>query len=127
MVVDGAHNEDAALSLNKSTKLYFKDKPLIRIIGIFKDKEYEKIIESTVSVHDIVITIRPNNPRGLDSNILADCAKNYCNRVYNGESVENALKMALDFSKDGDAILIYGSLSFLHEVYEYFQTERHGY
>ncbi len=123
IIVDGAHNEDAAISLNESTTLYFNEKPLIRIIGIFKDKEYEKIIANTVRENDTVITIRPNNERGLDSDKLAECANKYCNRVFNGESVEHALKIAMELANEEDVILAYGSLSFLHEVYAFIQNK----
>lgn len=122
VIVDGAHNEDAARSLKESTNLYFKDQPLIRVIGIFKDKEYEKILANTVLKNDVVITIRPNHPRGLDSNILAECAKKYASQVYSGEDVNTALEMALTMSKKEKPIIVYGSLSFLHEVYDFFKN-----
>ena len=42
-LVDGAHNEDAAQKLRMSMERYFPGRRLILILGVFKDKEYEKI------------------------------------------------------------------------------------
>ena len=124
IIVDGAHNEDAAIALQESTTLYFKEKPLIRIIGIFKDKEYEKILANTVRCEDTVITVRPNSERGLDSDKLAMCANKYCDKVIIGENVEQALKIAMELANEEDVILVYGSLSFLHEVYAFLQNQK---
>ena len=42
VIVDGAHNEDAAKKLRTSIERYFTGEELILIMGVFKDKEYEK-------------------------------------------------------------------------------------
>ncbi|MFA9464208.1 MAG: folylpolyglutamate synthase/dihydrofolate synthase family protein [Velocimicrobium sp.] len=124
VIVDGAHNEEAAISLRQSTKLYFNDKPIVRIIGVFRDKEYEKILANTVCKEDIVIAIRPDCERGLEAAILKECAENYCNQVYQETSVAKALKLALTLTDYEDVILVYGSLSILHEVYAFFKNRK---
>ena len=48
-IVDGAHNEDAAKRLAESVEFYFTNKRIIYIMGVLKDKEYEKIIALTHS------------------------------------------------------------------------------
>ena len=39
VIVDGAHNEDAAKKLKTSIERYFTGEELILIMGVFKDKE----------------------------------------------------------------------------------------
>ncbi|MEG1992891.1 MAG: folylpolyglutamate synthase/dihydrofolate synthase family protein [Acetivibrio sp.] len=120
VIVDGAHNEEAAISLKKSEKLYFKGKKIIRILGIFKDKEYEKIVKETVDKDDVVITIRPPQERGLEAEILANCVRKYAKDVITAESTDKALTLGLNMAEPEDVILIYGSLSYVKEVYAYF-------
>lgn len=123
VIADGAHNEEAAIALKRSENLYFKGRRIIRIIGVFKDKEYEKILKNTVEPKDLIIAAAPQCERGLPSKELARCAGKYCNNVIDGRTVENGLSIALSEAKEQDVILVYGSLSFLHEVYQFFQKE----
>lgn len=71
-VVDGAHNEDAAKKLARSIEFYFTNKRIIYIMGILKDKEYEKIIDLTAHYADQILTVAPpGNPRAMGSYELA--------------------------------------------------------
>ena len=47
VVLDGAHNEPASKVLAKNIARFFEDKRLIFIIGVLKDKEYDKVIKNT--------------------------------------------------------------------------------
>ena len=119
--VDGAHNYDAALSLQKSMDIYFKDKKVIAVVGMFADKEYDKVLSVTLDKAEKVFTLKPDNPRGLSSETLAECASRYCNHVTDAETAVNALELALKEADDDTIILCFGSLSFLHEIYNYFE------
>ncbi|MCD8326107.1 MAG: bifunctional folylpolyglutamate synthase/dihydrofolate synthase, partial [Lachnospiraceae bacterium] len=46
-VLDGAHNEDAARRLSQNIEIYFTNKRMIYIIGMLKDKEYDKVLSRT--------------------------------------------------------------------------------
>lgn len=61
-IIDGAHNRDGAKVLADSVRQYFPKKRLHYIMGVFKDKEYETIIDQ-MSVFDAdVITVEtPGN------------------------------------------------------------------
>ena len=52
IVMDGAHNPAAAEELRKSLELYFPDKKLFYIFGMFQDKDYEKVTEITAPFAD---------------------------------------------------------------------------
>lgn len=41
-IIDGAHNEDAALQLSASVEKYFTNIPITYIIGVLADKEHKK-------------------------------------------------------------------------------------
>lgn len=75
-IIDGAHNRDGARVLADSVRQYFPKKRLHYIMGVFKDKEYETIIDQ-MSVFDAdVITVEtPGNPRALPAEELAEAGK----------------------------------------------------
>lgn len=116
-VVDGAHNEDAAQKLAQSIEFYFKDKRIIYILGILKDKEYKKIIDLTHRFADQIITITPpNNPRGMHAYDLAkEVAKVHPN-VTAVDSLEEAVEMSYLLAGKDDVILAFGSLSYLGQL-----------
>ena len=75
-LVDGAHNEDAAQKLRMSMERYFPGRRLILILGVFKDKEYEKIVSILCPLAQQVYTVDlPNVERTLPAEKLAECAK----------------------------------------------------
>ncbi len=113
-VVDGAHNEDAARKLARSIEFYFTNKRIIYIMGILRDKEYEKVIALTHGYADQIITITPpENPRAMSAYELAqEIAKVHPN-VTAVDSLEEAVEMARLLAGPEDVILAFGSLSFL--------------
>ena len=117
VIIDGAHNEDAARQLAGSIELYFKDKRIIYILGIFRDKEYEKIIQHTIKYADMVITINaPEIERLLPANELAAVIKKYHNKVMPSINIEDAVAHAFREAGPNDVIIAFGSLSFLGAV-----------
>ena len=112
-VVDGAHNEDAAKKLAESIEFYFTNKRIIYIMGILRDKEYEKIIALTHSYADMILTVAtPNQARTMSSYELAtEVAKVHPN-VTAVDSLEEAVEIAYLLAGKEDVILAFGSLSF---------------
>ena len=120
VIVDGAHNEDAAAKLAASIRTLLKGRRIIIVAGVFADKEYEKIIRILAGTADCIVTVRiPDNPRALPSEDLAACAGRYCKCVIECrdpcEGLERALDKAEEYTKAGDksAIVACGSLSYL--------------
>ncbi len=116
-VFDGAHNEEAAKRLRESLEMYFADRPLIFVMGVLKDKEYDKIVGilSPLMAHLITLT-PPHNPRALTSWELAVCAREYLTQVTRADSLEEALEIAELLAGDKCTVVVCGSLSFLGEA-----------
>ncbi len=129
IILDGAHNEDAAFALVEAMELYFPKKECIYVIGVLADKEYEKVLAITAKKAKSIYTITPNNSRGLDANFLAQCAMNYCSNVKATSSVNEALQLAIEESDKDNGyneetpIVVFGSLSFHEEVYSVLNKE----
>lgn len=113
-VMDGAHNEDAAKKLAESIRFYFTNKRIIYIMGILKDKEYEKVIAETYAYADQIIALTPpENPRALPAIDLAQALKDYHPHITVSDSVEEAVEMAYLLAGKEDVIISFGSLSYL--------------
>lgn len=117
IVVDGAHNENASKALAKNLRVYFPNKKMIFIIGVLKDKDYTTIIKDNISFAEQIITITPNNARGLSSSKLAHIVQKFHTNVVDGKDISNALTIAKKYSNPDTVIIIFGSLSFLKDVY----------
>lgn len=137
-VVDGAHNEDAAGKLAESIEFYFTNKRIIYIMGVLRDKEYEKIIELTYPYADHIITVTtPDNPRAMHAYDLAMAVNEVCMRaawqdtedvagqstmrtpqVTAVDSLEEAVEMSYLLAEKDDVILAFGSLSYLGRLME---------
>ena len=113
-IVDGAHNPAAAEKLRQSLKLYFPKRRFIFIMGILKDKQYDKIAEIMTPMADWVFTIEaPDNPRALEAKELAATVAQYNHHVIACESIEDAVRRSFKAVKDDDVIVAFGSLSFI--------------
>jgi dihydrofolate synthase/folylpolyglutamate synthase len=116
-VVDGAHNEDAARKLAQSVEFYFTNRRIIYIMGILRDKEYEKVIALTHGYADQIITVTPpDNPRAMSAYELAGEIARVHPQVTAVDSLEEAVEMARLLAGPEDVILAFGSLSYLGKL-----------
>lgn len=125
VIVDGAHNPDAARMLKYSLNAYFPGEKFIYIIGVFKDKDYRQVLRNTLPHAKRVYTVNAPAPRGLSAEELAECVAEVSNnKITHIEAKKNVRDALNSISRErlSDRIIVFGSLSFLHEVYEYFGT-----
>ena len=117
--VDGAHNEDAALKLGKTIEDRLCGRRIILVLGMFRDKEYEKVIAILAKcAHKIFTLTVPDANRALAADIIAECAGRYCSDVTVCKSIEEAYRLSsLAAKKAGGncAVVAAGSLSYLNE------------
>lgn len=113
-IVDGAHNYPSAVQLRKSIEFYFTNKKIIYIIGMFRDKEVEKVLEEMCPLASHVITITiPDNQRSLSALELAGAAKKINDMVTAADSLEEAIELSHLLADKASVILAFGSLSYL--------------
>ena len=116
-IVDGAHNEAASIQFAKSMDFYFTNKRKIYIMGMFRDKECEKVIENTVhSASQIITVATPGNARALPAYELAQIVKEYNINVTVADSLEEAVEMSYLFADKDSVIAAFGSLSYLGDL-----------
>ena len=125
VILDGAHNPDAAAALMESVRTYFPENKIIMIFGVFSDKEYDKIIQLTMPYAHHVYTVEAGDrQRTLSSGEAARAAAGKARRVTDAKTVDNALTLALKEAQGGDVILVFGSLSIMHESAVYFENRK---
>ena len=118
-LVDGAHNPAAAKELRESLQFYFTNKRLVYIIGVFRDKEYQQVIESTCDLADHVITVaKKGNNRALPALELAQEISKVNSMVTVADSVEEAVELAYLLTDKDSVIIAFGSLAYLGECVE---------
>ena len=124
-VVDGAHNVAAAKKLVRSMQFYFTNRKIVYIMGMFRDKEYEKVIQITAPLASQIITVAtPGNPRALPAVELAYAVSKVNPHVTSADSLEEAVEMSYLFADKESVIIGFGSLSFLGELMNIVENNR---
>lgn len=126
IIMDGAHNPDAAKVFRETVEEYLDGYVKIFVMGVLRDKDYSKIIELTNDLAGAIITINPDNARALSDVELKD-AVNQCKkkeipviaagRIEGG--IEMASQIAIQLGNVKTAIVVFGSLSFLGDLGRY--------
>ncbi len=123
-IIDGAHNEDAALRLRETIDTYFADKRKFYIMGMFRDKEVEKVVATIARDGEMVLTCQtPNNPRAMSSVELAALVSRVNHRVTCCDSVEEAVEFACSMADKDDVIIACGSLAYLGKIIDIFDVK----
>lgn len=124
ILLDGAHNIDAAKQLTAAMKKYLSGRKLIFVMGIFRDKEYEKIIRLTNFLASEIITINSDNPRSIPCEELREIVmgirggtgEDVLSAASPTEGMKRAVQDAITLGQENTAIVAFGSLSFLGEI-----------
>jgi Folylpolyglutamate synthase len=104
-----------------------KSKPLT-IVGISSDKDYKSMIKSLVEFTDSFVFTKHNvMGRAISPEILEETAKNLSEKitVTKTNSVEEAVKYAIESSKRDDYILVTGSVFTVGEARRYILNEEY--
>ncbi len=117
IVIDGAHNVDGILVLSNAVKKYFKDKKLILIMGMLKDKEHDKSLGIIAPMANVFIATEPLDGRALKAEELGMEANKYAPNVLVEPSIEKAIEKAKSMYEENDSVIcIAGSLYLMGEV-----------
>ncbi len=122
-IFDGAHNVAGAESFNMTYQELFEDKPKTIVMAILSDKDENGIIREVVKPKDTVIAVAAPTPRtGIPEQLVENvrqCVKHVVAQT--GESVSDALELALRSTQAGDNIVVCGSLYILGEARSWLQ------
>ena len=115
IILDGAHNEDAAEKLAQTIQKHFTNRKITYIIGVLADKEHAKMLKLMLPLAQHAYTVTPPNKRALDGQTLAEEVKSLGKEAVYCESMKEAVTFAVKEAQAGEAdvIVAFGSLSYL--------------
>ena len=116
ILLDGAHNPDAARSLREYLDEFVK-KPLTLIFGAMKDKQVAEMAAILFPGVNHLILTQPDNPRAASVESLQTLAENFVPRgkIFAVPNVSEALEKAQALTADGQ-ICATGSLYLVGEI-----------
>lgn len=123
VIIDGGHNAECAEILKKTLNEYFPCKRKTIIMGVMKDKDYKSMIQAVASIASCFITVTPKGERSLPAKELEIFVSPYCNYVYTSDTIEDAIRHALEITPKNDLICAFGSFVYIGEVRKYFNKE----
>lgn len=112
VIIDGAHNPHGVKALKKNIDLYLKNKDIVFITGVLKDKDYDTITKIMSPLAKKIFTIQSDSPRALSAVDYGKVISKYNKNVIPCTSIKKAVNSALKY----DNILVFGSLSFMGEI-----------
>jgi dihydrofolate synthase/folylpolyglutamate synthase len=118
VVVDGAHNIDAARSLKKALKEYFDFEKAILVMGASDDKNIRGVIAELAPLFDRVIVTRSRHPRAMAPAPLAAEFARHGIKARIAEDVPSALSQVLALAGEKDLVCLAGSLFIVGEAIE---------
>lgn len=115
IILDAAHNPHGTLALANFLKSNVKNHELYGIVGMFKDKDYDKALKNVLGFFKNVYTISPNSKRAESLDKITICAKKYCENVVPCENIDFAVHEAIKSAKKDGIIVVFGSFSVMKD------------
>lgn len=125
LIVDGAHNPSGAVALRKSLETYFPAERFTYVFGVFRDKDYREIIRQLLPLARRVYTVRAAGERSAAPEELAGVVKELVGLREIPVTCCGDIGRALqEIRRRGqrEKIIVFGSLSFLGDIYQFFST-----
>ena len=114
VILDGAHNLDAAIKLRKSLDFYFKNKKIRFIYGSLNTKEYEKIVKVLFNKKDDVFLYDFNCQNAVKTSDL----EKIINKPIKILNKSEVLNIVHNETKDKRLTIVCGSFYMLGDIFE---------
>lgn len=126
VILDGAHNPEAARSLAGTITELFPDKKIILIAGIMDDKDIRGILYPLVQIAESLILTKPDYERASPPEKLREIVLNmetegtnyHPSSIHVSKTVGDALNLAKSICRKDNIILVTGSFYTTGEVKE---------
>ncbi len=110
IVIDGAHNYSGVSALKSAILDYFPGKKPILVMGMLRDKEYEKCIAEIAPMASLFVATEPDNPRAIGAAELEGYARKYAPHTAAIADRQAAVDYAKAAAANDDVIFVCGSL-----------------
>jgi dihydrofolate synthase/folylpolyglutamate synthase len=116
VLIDGAHNPEAAIVLKEALNEYFPGKPVTFIMGVLTDKDYKTMMEVVLPGCKRLVAVTTDSPKALPAADLAEAAGRYCKNIQIGDTIEDAVRACLGTADPEEVICAFGSLYYIGRV-----------
>ena len=120
VIIDGAHNAEGMRAFCDSVKPFIEKKKTLFIVGILKDKEFSKMLESVLSLDVDLAVSEPENYRKASAKELGDVVKSLGGKAEILGDAAHAIVYAKEHFEQYEYILFAGSLYFVSAIRESF-------
>ena len=115
VILDGAHNPSGMKCLAGVLESELPDRKITAVAAMMKDKNVSDSIKMLANSVNKVITVKVDNPRCMEAEVLRDAFGAAGVPAAAAESVEAALKLVSD-DPETDAVVVCGSLYLVSEA-----------
>jgi len=122
IIIDGAHNLDAARTLSKFISKEFDGRKITVIAGMLDDKPYPAMLKSILSVCSRAILTKPLIDRALEPETLYEASKGIVKNIKIIPDVKSAIEFAVKTASKDEVICITGSLYVVGEAKAFFSN-----
>ena len=116
LMLDGAHNLDAAKQLARHLRAHFKDRFITMVFGILDDKPYAAMLKLLAPLAGRVIATQAQTGRALPAEKIAASVQALIDDVGIIRNVGDALSYAMQTAAPESVILVAGSLYVVGEA-----------
>lgn len=116
VVIDGAHNPDAARLLVEAVKTIFNYEKLVLVIGMLNTHPSRGVIEKLAPQASVVIATQSQWEKAAPAEDIASEARDFCDNVEVVSNVPDAIRRALEIASENDLVLVTGSFYTIGEV-----------
>ncbi len=131
IICDATHNPEGATVLKEALEERFPDKRTVFVMGVMKDKEYEKMAQVILKGAYGAVAARPDWHRALDEKVLLQTIKRYCKNSFSDDTIKAAIDRAIRMAGEDGLVCTTGSLYYVADVKRYVRelpggAERHS-
>ena len=118
ILIDSAHNPEAAAALADTVKEIFLSKKIILIMGIMNDKDTEGILKPLIQISNVIILTKPKGERAASPEKLKEGIKNLekkggvhlrSAKILTTGTVAEAIELAKTICRKDQIMLVTGS------------------
>lgn len=124
VIIDGAHNEDAARALRETARRYLPDKRILLVTGMLAEKQVDRMLDQLTEITTDVIVTEPDSPRRLEAEKLADHLRAKGTEPLAVVREEECVRKAEELGQGYDAVIFSGSLYLIGNVRRRYGNEQ---
>jgi dihydrofolate synthase/folylpolyglutamate synthase len=121
VLLDGAHNPAAGAVLAKALLELYKEKRVILVIGMMKDKDMQGFVDALAPATSAMIATKADSLRALPPEDIVKAAQGKCGWIYSAPTVKEAMELALEKAGKDGVVVATGSFYVVGEARQMFK------